>query len=229
MSKNVMCAERRNDDASCGNDFYAVRGGISMKNKTNFRCWVAKAFFLLSMFFGSFVQALNLADLKGTYDVLIPQYQHCSPVHGAIWWETGLIEKYYKFGNLWKKEIDVAVESTVKTKEAQVTKKVMVAEGDNTIKLIHRLFYEVAGSFGITELPKNLGYHFSTQIIGKIIGLIEMHGFIPSKNLKNNVKDIINNDDDLKKSLNKVVEDKKSIPDGENLNQVTYMYSHTTR
>src|ERR1700732_894484 len=101
----------------------------------------ALVFLFIQNFFLVSLQSLNLADLKGTYDVLKPEYQHCSPVHGAVWWETDLVRKYYKFGDA----------------------------SHATVKLIHELFHEVDGSFGLTILPAKYGAHFSVEMIGEML------------------------------------------------------------
>ena len=96
---------------------------------------------------------ISLGEIKETYTVLNPNFSSLSPIIGAVWWESGVIHNYYKFGNC--------------TKE-----KGRATLGDATIQLIHELFHELAGDLSITTGKFQIASLFSPQIIARILGTI---------------------------------------------------------
>lgn len=82
----------------------------------------------------------NINNIKGTYDILKPEYKQFSVIHGAVAWETGTIRRMYDLGTLGKKT-------------SQIESK--------TIQLVHQLFYRIPEStspvdFVVTEKIKSL-------------------------------------------------------------------------
>jgi len=72
----------------------------------------------------------NINNIKGTYDILKPEYKHFSVIHGAVAWETGTIRRMYDFGALGKHG------DKIKSK---------------TIALVHEIFYRNPDTEDISE------------------------------------------------------------------------------
>lgn len=110
-------------------------------------------FACLFFFYSPLHAALSLAEYKGTYDPLPDNKKHLSPLHGAIWWHTQLIEKYYRFGG---QNLDETIN-----------------ENDPaTIKLIHFLFEAQGGNF--TPRVNDATQMLTPELIGTIIKTIEI-------------------------------------------------------
>ena len=92
---------------------------------------------------------IPFTQIKGLYDPLQKEYKSLSPIHGFNWWQIGIIENMYRFGN----------------------------PDDATIKLIQELFYLQFDriTFDTTHLKRKPATYFTPQTIGKI--LKEMHTF----------------------------------------------------
>lgn len=99
------------------------------------------------------LQAIDIKQIKETHSILLDEYKHCSPVHGALWVETGLIKNFYNFGR----------------------------EADNTVRLIKLLFYSVPRSFNITQSDNPPAQGLGAQSIGKIVGLLERERSLDTK------------------------------------------------
>lgn len=110
-------------------------------------------FACLFFFYSPLHAALDLAEYKGTYDPLPDDKKHLSPLHGAIWWHTQLIEKYYRFGG---QNLDETIN-----------------DADHaTIKLIHFLFEAQGGNF--TPRVNDATRMLTPELIGTIIKTIEI-------------------------------------------------------
>jgi len=72
----------------------------------------------------------NINNIKGTYDILNPEYKHFSAIHGAVAWETGTIRRMYDLGGLGKKT-------------GQIESK--------TVQLVHQIFYRIPESTSVTD------------------------------------------------------------------------------
>ncbi len=101
-------------------------------------------------------------DLRGLYDAVIEEKKYLSPFHGFIWVESGLLEKYYVWGN-----------ATVELDANGVVKKVISA--DNTMRLILSLFHRVPGQFGRTTLKNNPASYLTPESIGKMVAAIDRY------------------------------------------------------
>lgn len=132
------------------------------------------------------ITSLELKYLKDTYTILAPEYQHSSPVHGAIGWHTGLIKKYYIYGH----------------------------EGDATTALIKNLFHLAQGSFNVTKNQTSTAYHITPTLIGEIVGSIatnQQQIGLPAKKTKKGtqtpfaekLKTLISTHSDFKNSIEK--------------------------
>ncbi len=99
-------------------------------------------------------------DLKGLYDAVIDEKKYLSPFHGFVFVESGVLEKYYTWGN-----------ATVEKDEFGVVTKVIKA--DNTMTLIFDCFHLVGGQFGSTKVPTKIAAHFTADIIGKLLAKID--------------------------------------------------------
>ncbi len=108
-------------------------------------------FFILNIFPSQLFARISLAELKETYAALKDDFKSLSLLHGAAWWETGMIEKYYDFDNYRKEE----------KKSASAI-----------AQLLYEFFHRVAGEFTITTSPDNPANFFTHEIIGKILGTI---------------------------------------------------------
>ncbi len=126
-----------------------------MKNK------LLKNLSLIFTLISTFSHAINIKYIKDTYEVLKPEYRHLSPVHGAVWWEKGLVQKYYKFGFYGK--------------SIPKTKKGIAHAPYGTVALIRDLFHEVQGSFNVTKSPSSTAFHFSAETVAKILATIETY------------------------------------------------------
>ncbi|KKP35405.1 MAG: hypothetical protein UR26_C0005G0019 [candidate division TM6 bacterium GW2011_GWF2_32_72] len=97
---------------------------------------------------------INIFDLKDTWNILKPEYKHLSPIHGGIWWESGLVKNFYTFG----KTFDTP---TRNDKVVELTREV--------------LFNEIEGDLGVATGELKFINYFDQKDIGKLIGLIESH------------------------------------------------------
>lgn len=100
---------------------------------------------------------ISITELHGTWNALSEQAKHCSPLIGAMYWETNYIKKLYYFGN--------ALQTNSKDK--------LTFAGDKTIEVIHRLFLEVQGSFNLSTNKDYVTAHLSPKVLGEIIGTLE--------------------------------------------------------
>ncbi len=99
-------------------------------------------------------------DLRGLYDAVIEEKKYLSPFHGFIWVESGLLEKYYVWGN-----------ATVELDANGVVEKIIKA--DNTMLCILNFFYRLPGQFGPTTTKTNPATYFTPEVIGKIVAAID--------------------------------------------------------
>ncbi|MCK4518052.1 hypothetical protein KAT92_04705, partial [Candidatus Babeliales bacterium] len=136
----------------------------------NKRFFVLFLVFLVSVFQTS--HALPIGSVKGTYNPFKPEFKRCSPLQGAIWWEFGLVEKYFHLGYFNDKDKD-------KGKGKEFRDGSLFLKGDGVPRLIHNLFHVVQGSFNRTYNNSYPAKHFSPALIGKLVGKIE--GFIYSE------------------------------------------------
>jgi hypothetical protein len=72
----------------------------------------------------------NINNIKGTYDILKPEYKQFSVIHGAVAWETGTIRRMYDLGALGKHGDKIK---------------------SRTIALVHKIFYRKPGTTSIAE------------------------------------------------------------------------------
>ena len=72
----------------------------------------------------------NINNIKGTYDILKPEYKQFSVIHGAAAWETGTIRRMYDLGALGKHGDKIK---------------------SRTIDLVHKIFYRKPGTNAISE------------------------------------------------------------------------------
>ncbi len=137
---------------------------------------------------------INIKWIRGTYNILKPEFQHLSPVHGAIWWEITLIEKYYNFGFFGR----VIPKKNIGTKRKQLF---LPQPPYATVALIRELFHTVQGSFNITHNISSTAYHFSAKTIAKICTTIEQHKDEDIRTLITQLIDIIKKDIDFQTSI----------------------------
>jgi hypothetical protein len=112
------------------------------------------------------VNPIDINYIKDTYSILSDEYKQCSPIHGAVWLETNLLKKYFKYGN----------------------------PKDSTIILIRELFYLIGDSFNITNNQGMPAKHFSPTLIGSIIGTIEQHRISDEKGISQEIITLITKD-----------------------------------
>ena len=141
-------------------------------------------FFILH-FFNTTTQAVGPDAIRGTWDCLKPEYKRCSPLQGAIWWESGLVKKYYDFGRS-------------KTKIGEKT-----FEADDTVELTKTLFHPVQGSFNVSTIKNRPAAHMSPRTIAKVIAEIEKaYGPDGTEELTTEtIKTVVEEDEDFKSSL----------------------------
>lgn len=108
-------------------------------------------------------QQKDIAQMAGWFDGIKDDKKYLSPFIGFIWWETGLIERYYRYGN-----IDVVMD-----KENFVVEKIL--GGDATIRLVHELFYAVGPNFDCTVDSTLPAQYFTAAVVGQILNSIELH------------------------------------------------------
>ena len=140
---------------------------------------------IILCFLPSSVFAIEPAYIKGTYLPVRPDLKHLSPIMGCMFWEGGVIRKYYEMGYLTEK----------------ANKNDWLAQGDGLIRLVHALFNVVEGSFGVST---NLSYpaaHFSVKTVAKIIAALEKARTQKQQLTAESIKNIIENDEDFKQSV----------------------------
>jgi len=116
---------------------------------------------------------VTIKEIKDTYTILSDDYKHCSPAHGALWWERRILKNYYDFGN----------------------------PEHATVKLIRDLFHVVQGSFSITHNKSYPGAHFSVTTVGKIVGVMATGAESTPADLVRKLQAVIEQDIDFKASL----------------------------
>lgn len=103
-------------------------------------------FAVFALFFISAVQPLNLKDLKGTHD-LVQEHPELWVGVGASWWETHLVESFYRHGH----------------------------PNHATMKLIRELFHAPnEANFNPTTIAKLPGAHLTPGMIGQIMRAITL-------------------------------------------------------
>ncbi len=117
-------------------------------------------FITSSLFFVINSRIADKRDLRGLYDAVIEKKKYLSPFHGFIWVESGLLEKYYVWGN-----------ATVELDANGVVEKIIKA--DNTMLCILNFFYRLPGQFGPTTTKTNPATYFTPEVIGKIVAAID--------------------------------------------------------
>ncbi len=132
------------------------------------------------------VSPISITDMHGSWDVLSDNAKHCSPLVGAIYWETNYLKKLYYFGN--------ALQTS--------SKDGLTFEGDKTIEVIHRLFHEVGGSFSISTNKDFVAAHLSSEILGDIIGILESSDRDKPENLMDKLVTVFTNDPGYQYSIN---------------------------
>jgi hypothetical protein len=140
-----------------------------------------KLLFSLVLFLNLFIsiQPLNLLDIKDTLSILKEDFYRCSPAIGAIWWESGLVKRYYDFGDA-ENEWDVDN-----------------FEGDGTVRLVKCLFNVVQGSFSVSTNNSYPAIHINAGLVGKIIAKLEAGSV-------DDLEALIKNDEDFKRSISSV-------------------------
>ena len=114
-----------------------------MKKNIFFKAYVAIAFTLTALAAPSFVQALNLEDIKNTR--IIPEEPFKTPLEyclaiGAVFIENGYLRNLTTFGN--KTEI--------------------------TIQLLNQIFDITGGGFNPTQNKSYVAAHISIEMLGKL-------------------------------------------------------------
>jgi hypothetical protein len=101
---------------------------------------------------------VSVNKIKDLVNVLNPEYEYISPIHGAILWESDYVKNFYQF-----------------------------APDSETKKLVKEIFYlQPDGvTFVVTINPLKIAHYFTPQIIGKIIGLTIEFLLTPQTNPKN--------------------------------------------
>lgn len=128
--------------------------------------------FFISVFINKIVSPVDINRIRDTYSILSDEFKHCSPIHGAVWIETQLLKKYFKYGNA----------------------------KDATIVLIKELFHIIEDSFGVTNNLSMPAKHFSPQLIGEIIGTIEKSELTDKKELPKKIQNLIMENPEFKTS-----------------------------
>ena len=139
--------------------------------------------------------SINIKWIKNTHNVLEPEYQYLSPVHGAIWWEKSLVEKYNTFG-FFGRSIPKGINVGTQKRPIYLSKAPF-----GTVALIRELFHVVQGSFNVTYNIASAAYHFSAKTIGKICATIEQNKEKGSLFLIQQLIKVIKSDTDFQKSI----------------------------
>jgi hypothetical protein len=108
--------------------------------------------------------------IKGLYAVTKPEFNYLSPINGLVWYEQGIVENMYRYGD----------------------------DNDATIKLVKELFYLQRDniSFVPTIRADKPASFFTPIIIGKIMAVIESYRVQPKyddKELITTLKSLMNN------------------------------------
>lgn len=100
----------------------------------------------------------NAGDLKDLYTIFKPEYRHLSPVHGALSWETPLIESMYRFDP-----------HSLDEKTSSLN------------KFMRKLFYlnNDMINFNVMQSHTELATHITPFMVGQIMGAIERERATP--------------------------------------------------
>lgn len=130
---------------------------------------------------GFSLRAMRPKHIKGTHGSLRPERKLVSPAHGVAILGSGVLKKYYDFGPTDK---DV--------------------RGNSTIRLIKDVFHAAPNSLRLhqTNSKHSIAYHFSPNIIAKLIGDSHRSRYENEKEQKciDNYKNIILSDEGFKES-----------------------------
>lgn len=104
--------------------------------------------FLLPILLLSANQAtcFDITELKGTFQPLKQEFKHLSPMHGVIWWESGLILEHYT----------------------------ELANPDATKRLARLLFHDIQGILDIAQHDQKIAHYLTPAVIGSMIGCLEV-------------------------------------------------------
>lgn len=87
----------------------------------------------------------DITELKGTFEPLKQELKHVSPIHGVIWWESGVAQEYFT----------------------------EVPNPDATKRLARLLFHDIQGMLDIAQHDQKIAYYLTPAVIGSIIGVLE--------------------------------------------------------
>ena len=100
--------------------------------------------------------SMSPASLKDTYTIFTEPYQHLSPLHGALLWESGVVKNYY----------DTALQTLARSNQ-------WLPNVDGPIRLARALFTDTLGNFDVSNNPNYPARHLGISTIGTIIALLE--------------------------------------------------------
>ncbi len=120
------------------------------------------AFLCIIGFFLPVHAGLALRNIDQTYQILPPHLKHYSITHGAILWETGWVNNFYRFANFYPLE----------TLDHLGRKKINVdpAKSGALIQFIYLLFHRIPGSTSYTDF--DVTHHLHIQDPFKIAELV---------------------------------------------------------
>ncbi len=102
------------------------------------------------------LHAMSVSDLKDTYSIFKEPYQHLSPLHGALLWESGIIKNYY----------DAALSAPASTHK-------WLPAIDAPVRLVRALFTDTMGNLDVSNNPNYPARHLGISTIGAIIARFE--------------------------------------------------------
>jgi hypothetical protein len=87
----------------------------------------------------------DITELKGTFQPLKQEFKHLSPIHGVIWWESGVAQEYFA----------------------------EMPNPDATKRLARFLFHDIQGVLDITQHDQKIAHYLTPAVIGSMIGCLE--------------------------------------------------------
>jgi hypothetical protein len=127
-----------------------------------------KLLYIIGLCIAASLYASAPTQLKETYRCFAPSYEHLSPLHGALLWESGTIRNYYD------------ASSHIKAPTNQWLPKV-----DGPLRLTHALFTDTQGNFDISHNPNYPARHLGISTLGNIIVLLEKKDPLDALTLEN--------------------------------------------
>lgn len=149
-----------------------------------------KVFIAFSFLVGfGLLKSFDKHYLRDTLSILKPEYQHFSPVYGALYYDLPMLSFYLSFGNI---------------QRTPRSSTIWIADGDGVVQMTHALFVRIGDTVSVST---NVGYpamHMSMRTLGHIVAAMEKHKNDSGDELARAIELVIKKDEDFSDSVKRV-------------------------